>query len=148
MKWLEERERKIAERDQAFKQQMRSPSKESQRFNNLVELGDQSSDVGSMNSPSVTEQLNIDVSTEEIVVESNAEVKPPPAASQTPTISTSLPPPTTPSSPLLTSLLRSPTSTSPAGAKGLSPSVSSKLNFPLGDDFFFVSYYIFHALYT
>lgn len=104
LKWLKERELKQQELKQAQQLILRSPAKTS--TNSEVLDGD----IGT-NSPSVTDQLNIDVNSED-VREPNAS-----ATSDVKTItsgssSTPLPPAATPSSPLLTSLLRSPTATS------------------------------------
>ena len=113
LKWLEERERKKEEIQAAFKQQMRerpSPVK-----TNHSEL--------EPDSPSLTDQLNIDVTTEEV-----PETKTAGSSSVTPVAATP-----TPSSPLLTSLLRSPTSSTgpPSATKSLSSPVPSKLNISL-----------------
>lgn len=154
LKWLEERERKMAERDQAIKQQMaihRSPSKES-RISQIVEIADQSTDASCGISPTLNDQLNIDVTAEE-AAESSIEAQPTTSGASSSLLlgagvptSTPPPPPTTPSSPLLTSLLRSPT-TSPMASKtttklslsinsssGLSSGLKNLLSTAIGDE--------------
>ena len=120
LKWLEERERKKEEVQQVLKQQLLrerpSPSKISHSESNESNV---------VNSPSLTDQLNIDVTSNEIR-EPSAEVK---IGTNIGIVSAT----PTPSSPLLTSLLRSPSSSSgPSSAsKTLSSSVPTKLNFSL-----------------
>ena len=99
MKWLEERERKKQEIQRAFEDQMsvpdapRSSAKEAQRHpQETLDAGD--------GSPIVTDQLKINVMTEETPEGGAEETKPVfPAQSSAPA-----------SSPLLTEILRSPTS--------------------------------------
>ena len=110
---------------------LRSPSKTS---NQVMEVAE--TEIAA-NSPSVTDQLNIDVSTEEgrETVAASTEVKAA-TGSATPVIPSS----TTPSSPLLTSLLRSPTASSAgppgSGTKLSSSPVATKLNFNLSKFWF------------
>ncbi len=115
LKWLQERELKQQELKQAQQLLLRSPAKTS----SSTEVID-----GEMatSSPSITDQLNIDVSTEEVreqtVAVSSSDTKPVPTTGSG---LTPLAPAATPSSPLLTSLLRSPTATStgpPSATKG------------------------------
>ena len=114
--WLQERELKQQELKHAQQPLLRSPAKTSSSSTEVLDGEIATS------SPSITDQLNIDVSSEEIreqtVAASSSEIKPaaPAGSSLTP-----LAPAATPSSPLLTSLLRSPTATStgpPGATKG------------------------------
>ena len=113
---MKEREIKLQEMNRA--QPMRSPSKTSLSQSDLMET-----DLAT-NSPSVTDQLNIDVTASEEGREPPvAEAKTPSGNNLTPVV-----PVATPSSPLLTSLLRSPTATSTS-----TPSATStKITFNLG----------------
>jgi hypothetical protein len=128
LKWLEERELKQQEMKKVQQILLRSPSKTS---NQVIEVAE--TEIAA-NSPSVTDQLNIDVSSEEgrETVTAPTEVKTTTGgSSSTPVVPSS----TTPSSPLLTSLLRSPTasSTGPSGSgtKVSSSPVATKLSFNL-----------------
>jgi len=125
LKWLEERELKQQELKKVQQLLLRSPSKTS---NQVMEVAE--TEIAA-NSPSVTDQLNIDVSSEEGRETASAEVKTTTGRSVTPVI----PSTTTPSSPLLTSLLRSPTASSAgppgSGTKVSSSPVATKLNFNL-----------------
>jgi len=113
LKWLEERERKKEEAQVASRQQMRERPSPAKTSHSEMEP----------DSPSLTDQLNIDVTTEEV-----PETKPTSSNNVTPVAATP-----TPSSPLLTSLLRSPTSSTgpPSATKSLSSPVSTKLNLSL-----------------
>ena len=126
LKWLEERERKKEEIQAAFKQQMRERPSPVKTSHSELEPG----------SPSLTDQLNIDVTTEEV-----SETKSTGSSSATPVTATP-----TPSSPLLTSLLRSPTSsTGPSSvAKSLSSPVATKLNITLSTLTIFFFSLLFH----
>ena len=126
LKWLEERERKKEEIQAAFKQQMRERPSPVKTSHSELEPG----------SPSLTDQLNIDVTTEEV-----SETKSTGSSSATPVTATP-----TPSSPLLTSLLRSPTSsTGPSSAaKSLSSPVATKLNITLSTFTLFFFSLLFH----
>lgn len=126
LKWLEERERKKEEIQAAFKQQMRERPSPVKTSHSELEPG----------SPSLTDQLNIDVTTEEV-----SETKSTGSSSATPVTATP-----TPSSPLLTSLLRSPTSsTGPSSvAKSLSSPVATKLNITLSTLTLFFFSLLFH----
>nr|CAH0105337.1 unnamed protein product [Daphnia galeata] len=114
LKWLQEREFKQQELKQVQQQMLRSPAKTS----SISEVVDGEMATGS---PSITDQLNIDVSSEEAREITTAT----PASEAKPTSTggslTPLAPAATPSSPLLTSLLRSPTATAsgpPSATKG------------------------------
>ncbi|KAI9562025.1 hypothetical protein GHT06_012990 [Daphnia sinensis] len=128
-KWLQERESKQQELKQAQQLMLRSPTKTS----NSSEAVDGEMATGS---PSVTDQLNIDVSTDEVretTIASPSEAKQgSTGGSITPVV-----PAATPSSPLLTSLLRSPTATAsvpPNATKGFTtpPSKPFTLTSPSG----------------
>ena len=131
------------EQQQLMKQHllMRSPhGKESQRSNSLSASDVMNEHDLGIISPTVTEQLNIDVPAEATTEVKAAATTATPATPATPTTPTAgqqtptavVPQPTTPSSPLLTSLLRSPTTTSPV-SKNLSSSVAAKLSFSLSN---------------
>lgn len=115
LKWLQERELKQQELRQAH-QLLRSPSKTSLPHSESIE-----SELAS-SSPSVTDQLNIDVTAEEVREVAATEAKATSSGNLTPVA-----PAATPSSPLLTSLLRSPT----ASTAGQSSAAATKLSFPL-----------------
>lgn len=104
LKWLQERELKQQELKQAQQLLLRSPSKtssSSEALDNEI----------ATSSPSVTDQLNIDISSEE-ARESLASTPVETKVTASGSSLTPLAPAATPSSPLLTSLLRSPTATS------------------------------------
>lgn len=114
LKWLQEREFKQQELKQVQQLMLRSPAKTS----NISEVVDGEMASGS---PSITDQLNIDVSSEEArettTAAPSSETKPASSGGSL----TPLAPAATPSSPLLTSLLRSPTATAsgpPSATKG------------------------------
>lgn len=129
LKWLQERESKQQELKQAQQLMLRSPTKTS----NSSEAVDGEMVTGS---PSVTDQLNIDISTEE--VRETTTVSPSEAKQgSTGGSITPIVPAATPSSPLLTSLLRSPTATAsvpPNATKGFTtpPSKPFTLTSPSG----------------